>query len=300
MAVNCVTAMDCRVAAVTASVVEPVTPFSAALMVAVPTATPVPSPFDPAALETVAMVAADEVQVAWLVRFWVLPSEKVPMAVNCCVVPLAIEGAAGVTAIDWSVTAVTVTVVEPATLPLVAVTVADPGATAVISPVLETVTTPASEEVQAAEGVRSCVDWSEYVPVAVSWSVVPAPSEGLDGVIPIDWSVFVLEPEPEHAESSSVVDRARHRTSEPGIEGRRERTVSTGRTSSPDGASIVGSVQDRAGPRGRRAPRHSGRAAPGCCPLSGPVVIDARPRAAGQRSPAGGLSPSARGCPPPR
>ena len=76
-------------------------------------------------------------------------------------VPLAIDGVGGVRAIDWSVAAVTVTVVEPATLPLVAVTVAVPGATAVTSPELETVRTAASEEAQVAEEVRSWLDRSE-------------------------------------------------------------------------------------------------------------------------------------------
>ena len=87
MAVNCkvvplaadgaggVTPMDCSVAAVTVRDVEPVTPFNAALTVAVPIATPVPSPLDPAASETVAMVESDELQVAWEVRSWVVPLE---------------------------------------------------------------------------------------------------------------------------------------------------------------------------------------------------------------------------------
>jgi hypothetical protein len=43
----------------------------------------------------------------------VVPSLKVPVAVNCCVAPLVIDGFAGVTAIDCSVAAVTVRSVEP-------------------------------------------------------------------------------------------------------------------------------------------------------------------------------------------
>ena len=236
----------------------------------------------------------------WLVRFWVLPSEKLPVAVNCCVVPLAIEGAAGVTAIDWSVTAVTVTVVEPATLPLVAVTVADPGATAVISPVLETVTTPASEEVQAAEGVRSCVDSSEYVPVAVSWSVVPAPSEGLDGVTPIDWSVFVLEPEPEHAESSSVVDRARHRTREPGIEGRRERRCPRDVPPAQTAHRSWAACRTEQGPEDGERHASPEEPRPDAVLYPGPWSSMRDPVRLVRWSPAGGLTPSARGCLPPR
>ena len=40
---------------------------------------------------------------------------KVPVAVNCCVCPVAIDGFAGVTAIDCNVAAVTVNIVEPVT-----------------------------------------------------------------------------------------------------------------------------------------------------------------------------------------
>ena len=45
-----------------------------------------------------------------LVRFCVLPSLKVPVAVNCWVSPTATEGFAGVTATDFSVGAATVIV----------------------------------------------------------------------------------------------------------------------------------------------------------------------------------------------
>ena len=134
------------------------TPFRAALMVVDPTATPVASPFEPAALETVAVVGADEVQVAWLVMSWWVLSENVPVAVNCCVVPLAIEGLGGVTAMDWRVAEVTVTLVEPWTFKLVAVMVAVPGAIAVTSPPLETVATAASEVVQPTVVVKSACD----------------------------------------------------------------------------------------------------------------------------------------------
>ena len=68
----------------------------------------------------VATVVVNELQVTELVRFWVLVSLNVPVAVNCCVVPLGIEGLAGLTAMDTSVAAVTVSVVEPVTLPEVA------------------------------------------------------------------------------------------------------------------------------------------------------------------------------------
>ncbi len=53
---------------------------------------------------------------------------------NCWVEPFAIDGFAGVTAIDWSVAAVTVRIVEPET-PSVAVIVEVPGDMAVARPV---------------------------------------------------------------------------------------------------------------------------------------------------------------------
>ena len=54
----------------------------------------------PAAL-MVAISVAEELQVAEL-RLRVLPSPKVPVAVNCTVAATAIEGFAGVTAMDVS------------------------------------------------------------------------------------------------------------------------------------------------------------------------------------------------------
>ena len=68
----------------------------------------------------VATVEEEEFHVAVLVRFCVVPSLKVPVAVNCWVFPIAIEGFAGVTARDASVAGATVSVVLPETEPEVA------------------------------------------------------------------------------------------------------------------------------------------------------------------------------------
>jgi hypothetical protein len=54
-----------------------------------------------------------ELHVTVPVKFCVEPSLKVPVAVNCWVLPLVIDGFAGVTAIDCSVAAVTVSTVAP-------------------------------------------------------------------------------------------------------------------------------------------------------------------------------------------
>jgi hypothetical protein len=58
-----------------------------------------------------------EFQVTVVVRFCVLLSEKLPVAVNCSVPVVPMVGFAGVTAIDISVAAVTVRVAEPLIAP---------------------------------------------------------------------------------------------------------------------------------------------------------------------------------------
>jgi hypothetical protein len=104
-----VTAIDCNVAAVTVSKVEPLIAPDVALIVEVPTPAPVASP--DALIVAMVLVPDDHVTVE--VRFCVVPSLNVPVAVNCCVAPLVIDGFAGVTAIDCSVAAVTVSTVDP-------------------------------------------------------------------------------------------------------------------------------------------------------------------------------------------
>ena len=129
-----VIAMETKAAEVTVKRVEPVTPFEVALMVAVPTDTLVARPL----LFTVATEGVSDAQVAFPVRFFVVPSEKVPVAVNCWVVPNAIEGSAGVTAMDSSTAVVTVSDVFPGGTNGFEVEVAEivtvPGATPVACP----------------------------------------------------------------------------------------------------------------------------------------------------------------------
>jgi hypothetical protein len=60
----------------------------------------------------VATPAADDVQVAALDKFCVLPSVYVPVAVYCCFMPLAIEIFAGATAIDTSEAGAAVPVID--------------------------------------------------------------------------------------------------------------------------------------------------------------------------------------------
>src|SRR5262249_57458064 len=106
-----------RPAAGPVSTVEPVMPPDVALICDVPVATAVASP----AAVMVATEVVAEAQVTEPVRSCVEPSEKVPVAVNCRVCPLATLGLAGVTAIDCRTAADTVrtaAAVLPLTIPL--------------------------------------------------------------------------------------------------------------------------------------------------------------------------------------
>ena len=129
-----VTAIDTSVAAVTARVVLPLIAAEVAVMVVDPTPALVAKPLLPGALLIVATVAADELHCTVVVMFWVLPSVKVPVAVNCCGIPSAMLGMAGVTAIETSAAAVMVSLVEPLMPERLAVTREVPTATLVANP----------------------------------------------------------------------------------------------------------------------------------------------------------------------
>lgn len=146
--------IDCNVAEVIVSVAPLlVTPDSDAVMVAEPADTPVATP-----LALIDAADDDDCQETCELRSCVEPSEKVPVAVNCSVVPEAIDADAGVTLMEFKAAEVIVTEIDCVMLPDVAVTVAFPCPTPVATPVLETETTPLEEEVQLIELVRSCVD----------------------------------------------------------------------------------------------------------------------------------------------
>jgi hypothetical protein len=106
-----VTTIEVRIAGVTVTVVEPCTPAWAAVTAVLPTPVPDTSPL----VSTVARVMSAELQLADVVRSWVLRSEKTPVAVSFLEVPLAMEGPVGVTTIDVRIGGVTVTVVAPDT-----------------------------------------------------------------------------------------------------------------------------------------------------------------------------------------
>ena len=106
----------------TVSPVLPLTELSVAEMVVVPVATAVASP--PALIDAAAVF--EDAHVTWLVRFCVLESEYVPVAVNCWVAPTVSVAFAGVTAIEVSVaTGVVVEVVVDVVVDVVGDVVGD-------------------------------------------------------------------------------------------------------------------------------------------------------------------------------
>jgi hypothetical protein len=96
-------------------------------------------------------------------------SEKVPVAVNCTVVPATIELLLGVTATETRVGAVTLRLVDPITeASLAEIVVVCPEVTPVARPVAPTVATDVLEEIHVTVLVRSCVLLSEKVPDALN------------------------------------------------------------------------------------------------------------------------------------
>jgi len=145
-----VTAIETRVALVTVSDTVPVTEPEVALMVAVPVPTAVARPEE----LTVATFNADDPHVGE-VSNWKLPSSKFPTAVNCWVVPSAIDGVAGLTEMEIKCAATTVKVAESVSDPTVAVIVVDPAAMVVAMPELLMLATEFDEELQVTPAARS-------------------------------------------------------------------------------------------------------------------------------------------------
>ena len=131
------------------AVIEP----ALAVIVAVPMPAPVANPVPP----MVATKIEDELQLAALVRSWRLPSLYVPVAVNCWLVPFAIEPLTGLTETETRIGAVTATVAELVTVLELAVMLVDPSMFAVTSPVAVTGATAGNEDVHVTEAVTPCV-----------------------------------------------------------------------------------------------------------------------------------------------
>ena len=113
---------------------------------------------------------------------------------NCSVCPLGTLGLAGVTAIDCRTAAVTVSTVEP-----LRCRQASPRWSSARGPrrspgpaASDGGHTRSSADAQVTWLVRSCVELSEKVPVAVNCSVSPLGDAGLAGVTAIDWRAAAL------------------------------------------------------------------------------------------------------------
>jgi hypothetical protein len=121
----------------------------------------------------VATPVLDDVHVAELVKSCWLASLKVPVAVNCCFWPAAIDGFPGVTDIDTRMGGPTLTLVDPVTLPDMATIFAPPSAIAFAKPELLIVTVAGSLELQATDAVKSRELPSLNCPRAVNCCDVP-------------------------------------------------------------------------------------------------------------------------------
>jgi len=123
-------------------------------------------------LSIVAIDVSDEVQLTCVVISWLVPSEYVPVALNCMTDSRDMNRLAGVTVIKIRGTGVTVKVALPeipgVLVMEVAVMVVVPAEAAVARPVLLTVATDGLDEVQVTCVVISKLVVSEYVPVALN------------------------------------------------------------------------------------------------------------------------------------
>jgi hypothetical protein len=152
-----VTAMEVKNAAVTARVVLPVILPWVAAMATAPVTTPVTKP--PVSIWVTDIF--DEPQLTCVVISKLVPSEYVPVAVNCRLTPAGMLGVTGVKAMEDRVAEFTVSAALPEILPWVAVMVAGPTATAMAWPLPLTVATEGFDELQVTCAVISSVVPSE-------------------------------------------------------------------------------------------------------------------------------------------
>jgi hypothetical protein len=185
-----VRAMETIVPAETVTLAEFETPPTLAVTLTGPATNADSSPDEPTALLMDATVPFDVVQVATVVRSWVVLSLYVPIATTWSVRPAAIVAAVGVTAIDVRTAGVTVSPTVPVTPAIVAEIVEVPWETPDASPScpseLLTVATLGADEVHTTAEVRVCVELSLYVPTAASCSVFPDETLATNGVTAID------------------------------------------------------------------------------------------------------------------
>ena len=119
---------------------------------------------------------------------WWLLSLKGPVAVNCNVVPIAMLGLAGVTAIAVSVAPVTLSVAVPVTEPDFALIVVVPTPVPVAFPEESTTAMLVAADDHVAE-VSTCVLPSSKEPVAVNCCWVPTAIVAGEGLTAIESSL---------------------------------------------------------------------------------------------------------------
>jgi hypothetical protein len=164
--------------AVTVRLVLPETPELAALIVAVPGPTALASPED----SMVATLILLELHVTDVVILAVLPSLYEPVAVYWTVVPASALVFEGVTAIDCSVIAVTLSEVDAVGAPVkAALIVVVPAFAVVARPLPSIVAMDLEEEDQVTNLVRSLELPSLRSPVAVNWTAFLATTLGAVG-----------------------------------------------------------------------------------------------------------------------
>jgi hypothetical protein len=104
-----------------------------------------------------AVAGTELLHVAEEVRSCVLPSLYIPVAVNCWLTPMKMDGIAGVTTIELKVTDedVTVSVAEPLTAPWDALMVVEPADRPVARPALLMLATEVLRDCHVAVAVKS-------------------------------------------------------------------------------------------------------------------------------------------------
>jgi len=161
-------------------------------MLAVIVVVPVPAAFASPLASMVATLTLDDAQLTWVVRFSVLPSLKLPVAVNCWEPPSATLGSLGAIVMEVSSALVTVNDAVPTRPANSAVIVASPGAIPLANPLLPavslTVATDSGDDVHVTEFVRFSVLPSANVPMALNCTPVCSATTALAGVTCTDVS----------------------------------------------------------------------------------------------------------------
>src|ERR1700676_374417 len=173
--------------------VEPLIPPELAVICGLPIAPPVACPV----LPMLASAVSELLQAALLVKSAVLPSLNVPVALNCTLLLMVTLGFPGVTTIETGDrAAVTVSIVEPVTPPVVALMVVDPAFRAVPKPVELMFATVPSDEAHVTPPVVSVGLFPLNATIAVNCCVPPAVTVGLSGVTCTDVTLNQSVPQP--------------------------------------------------------------------------------------------------------